>query len=178
MKQLSVVFLLLTAMAGTARAQRAWKPTTLPSAKPATDTDIETRWYGWQVLAADAATTAAFFSLDLEEKTRNKMLLTCYLLGGPTVHALNASADNAIKSALVRGGIPALTGLTIGFLAQDPWAGLGGVLLGMGVASLWDSIGIAHKEVGRKRSPEKQRPRYLRATPTSGGFIAGLGGTF
>lgn len=155
----------------------------------------ETRWYGWQTLAVDAAATAIIVTsvsgqdggsraLDIGTGSGKMILglgIGSYALGGAAVHLAHGQPFKAIASVGVRAVSPAvMTGA--GMLVAIPACGGGGycalagaffgMIAGAFVGSLVDAAAFAH---------EPARPAKVISVglePTRGGATAGISGSF
>lgn len=151
----------------------------LPAPVPAP----ERRWYGWQILFADAMAIAGAFVLSEEA------LLSGYLVSGPAVHTLHGRPAMGAVSLGLRLVLPVVGGL-IGYstasCTEEEWlCGLGhlgiGMLAGAGTAMVIDAVNAFTNEVSPPAA-ERSKPRSfaiaprLAANPSSIAF--GVGGTF
>jgi hypothetical protein len=148
------------------------------------------RWYGWQVMSADAITLAAAGStalltdaVDGDPSTVGSAVFAGgYVLGGPTVHALQGRYGRAAGSLALRVGGPLLFGMIGHHLdTADSEGGddLGdsariGVVLGTAAALLLDWSSLAWAPIEERRE--------ARVVPTAsagdGRFAVGLAGRF
>jgi hypothetical protein len=151
------------------------------------------RWYGWQVMSADAIALAAAGSTALvadavdgdPSTVGGAVFAGGYVLGGPTVHALQGRYGRAAGSLALRVGGPLLFGV-LGY-HLDPGDGGGedadediadsaqlGIAVGTVGALLLDWTSLAWAPVDRAREP--------RVVPTAaagnGSFALGLAGRF
>jgi hypothetical protein len=103
-----------------------------------------TRWYGWQILAADA--TVALGSAVILSNTEDDDVGASVLLGGlalsaPVVHALNGHLERAPTSLGIRVGAPLLTAWVFAH-DEEGWdrigAAAGGFIVGGVVAEAID----------------------------------------
>jgi hypothetical protein len=127
------------------------------------------RWYGWQVMSADAVAIAAGASTALvvdaaggdPSSVGSAVFAGGYLLGGPTVHALQGRYGRAAGSLALRVGGPLLFGLVGHHLDTSDTDGSGddlgdsariGVALGTAAALLldWSSLSWAPIETARE----------------------------
>jgi hypothetical protein len=149
------------------------------------------RWYGWQVMSADAVALATAGSVALLTDAADgdagsiggAVFATGYALGGPTIHALRGHYGRAAGSLALRVGGPLLFGLAGYHLdtsdTDDAGDDLGdsariGVVIGTAGALLLDWTALAYEPV--------DRPREASVVPTAvahrGGFALGLAGHF
>lgn len=121
---------------------------TAPASPP--ETEMESRWYGWQILIVDGASIVTMPIL---------VGLAGYVLGGPIVHAAH---DRWGIGALSLGA--RLAGPTLGILAmggadcKGDFCGLGllvGAAVGAGVAVAIDAALLAHEDVPVTRRSER-----------------------
>jgi len=159
----------------------------LPPAKPPESGPSErTRWYGLEILTADAgafallagAALAADHSDGLAEALAVGSLAT-YVVGGPMVHALHGNVGRALGSGALRAGAP-IVGAFLGAASEDcsggDFCGIeGGVIgfaVGVGTAIIIDSALIAHETV-------EDEPAVMPVVATSkNGTWLGLSGRF
>ncbi len=101
------------AVAGAARAEP------LPAFAPPAEASAvrETRWYGWQVILADAGASAlAMATMGTRSVAAAAVPFGMWLLGGPVIHLAHGSPGDALKSFLFRGvpiGIGAAVALSM-----------------------------------------------------------------
>jgi hypothetical protein len=149
------------------------------------------RWYGWQVMSADAVAVAAGAGTGLvvdaaggdPSSVGSAVFAGGYLLGGPTVHVLQGRYGHAAGSLALRVGGPLLFGFIGHHLDTSDTGGSGddlgesariGVALGTAAALLldWSSLSWAPVET----------PRAARLVPTAtagdGRVALGLAGRF
>ena len=86
------------------------EPTTRTPAPPAAP--VERRWYGWQILAIDAAAAACVYYVN------NAICLMPYAFGGPIVHGLHGRWGRAGLSLGLRLALPPLSLLATLSLAR------------------------------------------------------------
>jgi hypothetical protein len=147
-------------------------------------------WYGWQVLAVDAASVVTGFAVgaSTEAGTGALVWLPGYALGAPSVHLFH-DYRRALGSLALRLGIP---GVLVGFAAaaHEPcgvyqsasecygsgWAASAGALalLGIGAAISIDAAALAWEP---RPSPTSARLR-LQFAPVHGGATAAVASTF
>jgi len=154
----------------------------IPAAKePPTDT----RWYGYQTLLADAASTALLIgAAKSETPTLAALGLGTYLIAGPVIHLANgrpkaAGTSLALRLSLPLAGAALGVGLGAATVGTGGWAGLvvlfvgaiGGIA-GAGVASIIDATTLAREKVPRNSG------FTMGVVPTRGGLTVGAAGTF
>jgi hypothetical protein len=173
-----------------------------PSTEPEPERDPdETRWYGWQVLAADAS---SFAVVALGSRTNTPALgwlgIGGMFLASPIVHGFHDRWGATVASLGMRIGL-ALVGGVVGVavappcdssgsflaplacaLATDAY-GIYGAFVGLGVASAVDAVGLSWEHVRVRRTDTSG----LRLTPLLslsraegrlGGGTVGVAGEF
>lgn len=114
------------------------------------ETEMESRWYGWQILIVDGASIVTMPIL---------VGVGGYFLGGPIVHAAHDHWGMGALSLGLR-----VAGPTVGILAmggadcKGDFCGLGlllGAAVGAGVAIAIDVALLAHDEVPVTKAPER-----------------------
>lgn len=155
----------------------------------------ETRWYGWQTLAVDAAATAIIVTSVSEQDGGSRALdigtgsgkmilglgIGTYALGGAAVHIAHGQPWKAVASVGVRAVSPVvMTGA--GMLVAIPACGGGGycalagalfgVIAGALVGSVVDAAALAHE------TARPARAISVDLAPVHGGATAGISGTF
>ena len=122
------------------------------------------RGYGLQTLAFDGAALALFATYAASNAGGGDVLPVLsgasYIGGGPIVHLAHGHVDKAFISLGLRGGLPLAFGIAGGFIAAnretnhgpaDMYAGIGGLVIGMGVgmvaASALDATLVANERV-------------------------------
>ena len=138
MKNLVVALVLATA--GTAAAQPAETP-----AQPAPTVPTASEWYGWQIMAADAAT------FTLAGVSENGVIALGWVGSGAVVHAAHGHTARAVGSVAMRTAFP-LLGVALGAASAsgcdhgdgESWCAVGpaiaGGLIGMGAAEIIDLV--------------------------------------
>lgn len=135
------------------------------------DEPTEKRWYGWQMLAADATDAAIVGAVVLwtpDERLENQAALAggiACLLIGPTVHWWHDRPGRAGWSLLLRVGLPALAALPLAGIPTGQGA-LAGASLGAGVAVLIDDLAL-----GWERVPRRETSWIPTVTPVAGGGL-------
>lgn len=137
---LGVAIVAATVHAPAAQAQHGAAPGAPPPAPR-----VETRWYGWQILAVDVASAATLASGGGDLTWG--LGIGGLVLGGPAIHVLHGQRGRAAGSLALRVGAPLVGGLlmsatcdergrdqTLGCLGEIAW----GVLIGAGVALAFD----------------------------------------
>lgn len=161
----------------------------LAFAAPASASEGETRtpkqWYGWQVLASDAATvatTAVWLGAHNNELYGQLNFTAGYFLGAPIIHLAHGNYAQAGGSVALRAGLPfagAMTGCAV-YGDRDEWFGCLpgaalGMLLGMTAASTIDAAALSYADA-------KPRPRSFEVLPSANmsrtGATFGLQGVF
>jgi hypothetical protein len=152
------------------------------------------RWYGWQVMAADATAVAAGAGTALvvdaaggdPSSVGTAVFAGGYLLGGPTVHALQGRYGHAAGSLALRVGGPLLFGLVGHHLDTSDTSDTGddgddlgesariGVALGTAAALLLDWSSLSWAPVATSR----QARLVPTATAGDGRVALGLAGHF
>jgi hypothetical protein len=136
---------LMPVFAPAARAQPGLAP-----APPATGERVETRRYGWEILAADALVVA------LAVGTQQAEAVVGLFLTGPMIHAVHGRLGAAGGSLLLRAGAPlggAYLGLTVcaaGEASEDEFYACGGsIVLGFAVGTTV-TLGVDYFVLARK----------------------------
>ena len=160
-------------------------PITTPDVAPARET--EEHWYGWQVLAADAAGilgTAACVSFSNADAC-----IIPYFIAAPTVHLTHGRPMNALASVGVRLAFP-IAGAMVGARFANCSAqsdqflcGLSemavGALVGIVVASVFD-MAVLSNETRERPAATPSRLSFLSPSVSAGpnGTSFGLRGSF
>jgi hypothetical protein len=107
-----------------APAQPAAEPEAAPQELPAppdmdaAGPEIETFWYGYQIMLVDAISVPLFLyqidKADREPRPNFYLGLTGMAFGGAIVHAVHGRGRQALYSVGLRVGVPILTGLAVG----------------------------------------------------------------
>lgn len=171
---------------GTALAQWSAPGTqATPSAEPHYDT--ETKSYGLQIVAIDAAAILGGVAAQ-----NGGVLFGAYVLGGPMVHAANGGGAKVLGSLALRAGLP-LGGALLGAAAtncdnsDELLCGLGeiaiGALIGVVTATTIDAAVLAKKQTRVERPRTLLRYGGVAANPDvavniDGDFTFGLTGSF
>jgi hypothetical protein len=162
-----------------APALAAAQPGLVPAAPPTVEASAEpaTRWYGWQILAIDAAALGVAAASDGEGA---ELALTSLVLSGPLVHAFHGHGGRALGSLGLRLGAPIAGAYAMAAMCEaggggdDDWGCLGEIVLGFGVgaavAEVYD-VYRARDEVGPPRFTPSVRV-------ADGGASVGIGGSF
>jgi hypothetical protein len=115
-------------------------------------TEVSSSWYGWQIIAFDAAVAAmgaTEAAIDPDSQTLGAVAVGTYLLGGPAVHVYHQSIDKAVMSLGLRAAAPFALGLMGAAIASGSdddrgfakmGTGLGGFAIGAGIGALGASI--------------------------------------
>jgi len=153
------------------------------AALSAAHADESNRWYGWQIMLADATLVAVAVA------TQVPAVVYLAPFDGVLVHVGNeepvkALASVGIRSAGMFGGF--LAGYAYRHATQGPcseecyfeplMAGIFGGALGLGVAAVIDWTALARKE-----APPPERPPAVRSvgfTPRTGGGVLAVSGSF
>ncbi len=112
-----------------------------PAAKTVQPVTSKRKWYGYQVLAADAVWITAV------AVSEEPLVLLAYPFTGVVAHALNGRAEAAVGSLALRLFLP----LTLGALAAaggDGSAGAAVTIVGAGSAILIDSLALSWSPAG------------------------------
>ncbi len=151
-----------------------------------------TRWYGWQVLALDAAGLTAAISLSFNAGDSDEAQALAWgggaatwLLGPAVVHLVHGRTRAAVSSVAVRAGLPVAGGF-IGYYGVCTEANdgrfscfvpmLGGILLGGLTAMIIDYGWLSSEE---RPAPERTTGLQVGLTPRADdGFTLSLGGAF
>jgi hypothetical protein len=104
-------------------------------AAPAHADEGKLRWYGWQILLADAGALGLGGLVGSGE-----VMVAGYLASGPTIHLLHRHYGRAALSLGLRAVLPLLLGELERCAPEEEYCGLGGALLGAGLASLTDVV--------------------------------------
>jgi hypothetical protein len=162
-----------------------------PVIQAAPPVEMETRWYGWQLLLAD---TASLLVMANGGNAGIAVGAGGLLLGAPALHVANHNYVGAVASLAVRGGLAlALAGLASGSAQQpacmqgDPTCPVGhavddigtaGMLLGLAAGGL--VFAIVDDTLLAKVSVPRVQPGRLApyVAPQSGGLSAGFGAAF
>jgi len=160
-------------------------PIATPDVAPARGT--EEHWYGWQVLAADAAGligTASCVSF-----SKADACVIPYFIAAPTVHLTHGRPLHALASAGVRLAFP-LAGAVVGAQVANCSAqadqflcGLGemaaGAMIGLVVASVFD-VAVLSTETRERQTAPPSRLSFLSPSVAAGpnGASFGLRGSF
>lgn len=122
------------------------------------------RWYGWQILLADAASTA----LTLTVPTVGLPVMT---VAPAVIHAANGESGNALASVGVRFGAPvsgALVGAAIAAGAcHDPWRETDSMPCTFGVAGIGALAGLVSASVIDVALIARTRPHAPRVEPSN-----------
>jgi hypothetical protein len=178
----------VTAAPSVNSAPRRADPVPLPPAAPPESSPSErTRWYGLEILTADAGALALLAGAALAANHNDGLAgslaigsLATYEVGGPIVHALHGNWGRAIGSGALRAGAP-IVGALLGVASEDCTGGdfcgiEGGVIgfaVGVGTAIILDSALIAHEPA------HDAPPPVLPVVATSkNGTWLGLSGSF
>lgn len=94
------------------------------------------KWYGYQVLAADAVWITAV------AVSEEPLVLLAYPFTGVVAHALNGRAEAAVGSFALRLFLPLTLG-AMGATGGDGWAGAGLAIVGAGSAILVDGLALS-----------------------------------
>jgi len=147
-------------------------------AEPERSPERETRWYGWQPLAIDAATLTVLATV--HNDTAWELAAGTFLLTGPIAHAAHGNWGTAFFSLAWRAAVPVgggLIGMTVRCAGDPQCAGegqgfLAGMLVGAVAASAFDGGLLAYEKVDA-------RPKLTPlASITSNGATFGLAGIF
>lgn len=170
------VVLSLSVTAAHADGPPGTAPFLAPTSAPV---DHRTQWYGWQILAIDAALMAALVA-SLDERTDSvaSLSLLGLIASGPIVHAANGKSDRILSSLGLRLGLP-LAGLALGSAGCDDKdeslgeaygcaAGMiGGIAIGTLVAEVID-ISRSTRRVAVREAPFTPVIRASRDATTFG----------
>jgi len=181
-------------------APRAWAdapasiPTTAvtgPPLRQATATAPHARWYGWQIVIADASTDALWITgaaLGREHAAVGLPLfvtgLATYLIAPASLHVAHRNARRAVVSVALRFVGPAVTG-SIGYVLACGWPPKDGCrsavlpigyLAGVLAAEIADPALLAYEKPPRARAAAWQLNPFV--SPTTGGASVGLAGRF
>lgn len=130
----------------------------------------EHKWYGWQIMAADATTVASsvFLSeLPIEREYVSQNFAVGYLLGGPIVHLAHRNYAAAAGSLALRAALPiagAYAGCALNGPGEDGECDTGtvlGLFVGIVAAGAIDTAAFSYAEV--KAKP----PKSFEVTPTA-----------
>lgn len=153
-------------------------------AKPITDT----KWYGWQTLILDGASTTTGLLLmsssnDTLIDAGGAIILGGYALGGPIVHWSNGQVGKGFASLGLRVGAPLVTGLTGALLGgafsggcSDGWCDNSGIAVGAFLGTLGGAVAaividaavLARKTVNVAPEQARARAPKLSWAPTAG----------
>jgi hypothetical protein len=168
-----------------AASARVVSPLTTPDAPPAAQT--EQHWYGWQVLAADAA--GILGTVSCVSFSNADACVIPYFVAAPTVHLAHGRPMTALASVGVRLAFPiagAMVGATLANCSaqNDQFlCGLGemaaGVLVGTVVASVFD-VAVLSTETRERPTAAPSRLSFLAPSVSAGpsGASFGLRGNF
>jgi hypothetical protein len=165
-------------------------PAAPPVVEAAPPVEMETKWYGWQLLLADAASVLIMADGD----AGIAIGIGGLLLGAPALHLANHNYVGAVASVAVRGGVAlAIAGLAsasaerpacmqgdpgcpVGHVVDD--IGTAGLVLGLAAGGL--VFAIVDDTLLAKVSVPRVQPGRLApyVAPQSGGFSAGFGAAF
>lgn len=126
--------------------------------KPATTektAEPETRWYGWQTLLADSAsTTLMALGVPTQSGVPAVIGFVGYLVAPPIIHAAHSRPLAALADVGLRVGLPVIFGIVGNALCKTPDSDLGcapqvavGVLLGMVTAVVVDGAALSFETV-------------------------------
>jgi hypothetical protein len=168
---------LLTALALMPAVPAALAQPGRTSAPPATGERVETRRYGWEILAADVLLAALAIGTERGEPVAGLVLT------GPVIHALHGRLGAAGGSLLLRAGAP-LTGAYLGLAlcasgedAEDEWHACGGgIVVGLALGSIV-ALGVDYFVLARKTTVHRA-PIQPAVTVTRGAATAGVRLTF
>jgi hypothetical protein len=153
--------------------------TTVAVSATANAEEKRTEWYGWQVLASDAATiatTAVLLNAHNNETYGQLNFTAGYFLGPSMIHLAHGNYAFAGASIAMRAGLPLAGGMTgcavygdrSDFLGCLPGAAIG-MFLGMTAASTIDASALSYAEV-------RPRPKSFEVLPTAS--VSASGATF
>jgi hypothetical protein len=177
---LAVTFATLVAAPTSARAAEP------PAPAPAR----ETVWYGGPSLALDGGALVLVIIAAQDGSSADEALavagIAAYLLGAPTVHALNGEYGRALGSLALRTAVPVgtfyLVATAVG-CETDPEDGadcFGGVIAGMLGAVIATGLTVAVDDIGLSRKTRPAQPSWAPtvAPASNGGMTFGVVGTF
>jgi len=158
-------------------------PITTPDVAP--EPEMETHWYGWQVLAADAA--GIIGTIGCTTAADSAVCVVPFMIAAPTVHLSHGRPLQALASLGLRVALP-IAGAIIGAQAanctEGEWlCGVGeaalGVLIGTVTASMVDAFSLS-TEVRERPTATPSRLSFLAPSVSAGpnGASFGLRGSF
>jgi hypothetical protein len=157
----------------------------------------ERKWYGWQTLAADAASVGVLVAGSATEIVPLAFVgFGGYLAGPPLIHRAHKHSGRATASLLLRIGLPlagAAVGAAVADCSEDAFlCPLGEMVIGYGIGAAaavlvdasmaWDTAATAHI-APPSPPPSSNRRTSISFTsagiaPTSNGARLVVGGTF
>lgn len=182
MPRMTLVVLSWVALAGAAHAGGEGPPGAAPSMQAAAvppDEPVETRWYGWQILAVDVASIAVLAAGE-DDALFSSIGAGGWVLGGPAVHLVHGHGGRAVGSLALRLAAP-IAGAMIASAAcpgdenDEVFGCLDNIAIGLvagaGAAMVIDIV-LATEEV---ESPPPVAPVLM---VTDAGAQVGLAGRF
>jgi hypothetical protein len=162
-----------------------------PIVEAAPPQEMETQWYGWQLLLAD---TASILVMAQGGNAGIALGVGGLLVGAPALHLANHNYASAVASVAVRGGLAlVIAGLTSASSDQpacmqgDPTCPVGHVVNDIGTAGLVVGLAagglvfaIVDDTLLARVSVPRAQPGHLApyVAPQAGGFSAGFGAAF
>jgi hypothetical protein len=143
---------------------------------------LSTRWYGWQMLVADAVALGLMLAATDDAGLAGAVL---YLGSGPVIHGAHGRGEALAGSLGLRLGAPVAGGALGNATCTDRTGSLAcveetaiGILLGMGVAVAIDAALLAREPAPPRREAERAVRLAPALTLTPGRASLSLGGIF